>query len=266
MAGKKKEFDKNGPFQTRFRDLFSKSNKTQDALAAALGVSRPTLVGWLDGKSLPDILALKKISKLFDVSADYLLGLSDTVSPDVSVRAAMAYTGLSEAAVEYLHIGLNDSVRGDANLPEKIKNENLRTASALIQSNAFANIIQAMNDVAKEAYMERIMSTLVERYFETAVPVVNSKFHYANDEEHNVVTTNLCHVLKMKGTRLDKKIMKKVPAMSDHEILIHVYGALSRVEQAHELHQFRATKAFTAFIDQVVKSSQQKADRRLEPK
>lgn len=264
MARKKKEFDKNGTFQTRFRVEFNKSSETQEALAKILGVSRPTLVSWLDGKNLPDILSLEKIARYFGISADYLLGLSDTASPDISVRAAVEYTGLTQEAVKRLNNGLFDPVRNRGGLWEKKKRDDLHTASMLIQSDDFQKIIENITEVARAAYMERTMVLLVERYFETAEHVANSKFCYANEEERNAVVVNLHRILKMIGTRQDKKVAKKVPTMDDKEIVSHVYGTLTRVEHANELHQFHATKALNGYIDRLIKESSEKAARRFE--
>ena len=60
--------------------------------------------------------------------------------------------------------------------------------------------------------------------------------------------------------------MKKVPTMSDDELLPHVYGTLSQVKKATELHQFHAAKAFNSYIDQLVGECHKKAEQRFEKK
>lgn len=50
---------------------------SQTKLADELFVSQDTISLWELGKSLPDILNLIKLAKLFKVSTDYLLGLVD---------------------------------------------------------------------------------------------------------------------------------------------------------------------------------------------
>lgn len=266
MGREKKVFNKDGTFQVRFRALYSRSNKTQKELAGDLGVSRPTVAGWLDGKNIPDILALEKIARLFNVSADYLLGLSDTESPDVSVRAAAEYTGLTEDAVKRLNNGLFDPVHNCGRVYEQEKKRYLRAASALIQSDDFRKTIESLTDVARVAYIEKIIKLLLERYFEPASPVANSKFCYTSNEEREFVLANLSHVLKMLGTKADKNASKKVPEMSDQEVTVRVYGTLTRVERANELFQFHASKAFTGYIDQVVRRSRKQAENRFKEK
>lgn len=44
------------------------------------------------------------LSKIFNVSADYLLCLSDVKNPDPNVKAAVEYTGLDENNILLLHM------------------------------------------------------------------------------------------------------------------------------------------------------------------
>lgn len=50
---------------------------TQSDLAKDLNTTQDTISLWELGKSYPDILSLVKLSKLFNVSTDFLLGLND---------------------------------------------------------------------------------------------------------------------------------------------------------------------------------------------
>ena len=52
-------------------------NDTQEALAEKLSVSLSTVRSWEQERSSPTHELLVKICRLYDVSADYLLGLSD---------------------------------------------------------------------------------------------------------------------------------------------------------------------------------------------
>ncbi len=57
------------------RELRKEKNLTQSQLAQMLQTTQDTISLWELGKSLPDILSLVKLSKLFNVSTDYLLDL-----------------------------------------------------------------------------------------------------------------------------------------------------------------------------------------------
>lgn len=101
--------------------LFYKYQPTE--LSKILGVSRSTLKTWRDGTSFPDIDKLVQISKLLNVSVDYLLGLTDCNSLDGNYQSACAFTGLDEETVkrlnddkynEYVVLLLNNIVKSDS--------------------------------------------------------------------------------------------------------------------------------------------------------
>ena len=66
--------------------LRKQHNMSQLKLATAIGVSRSTVAMWENGSSQPDNSMLIKLSELFNVSVDYLLGRDETPisSPSVS--------------------------------------------------------------------------------------------------------------------------------------------------------------------------------------
>ena len=64
-------------FLSRFRELLAESGKMQKDICAELGISRPTLSNWKTGYSEPNFDDIIILAKYFDVSSDYLLGLSD---------------------------------------------------------------------------------------------------------------------------------------------------------------------------------------------
>ncbi len=61
----------------RLSEIRKDHGNTQAALADQLGVSLPTVRAWEQGKSSPSHEMLVAICKLYHVSSDYLLGLSD---------------------------------------------------------------------------------------------------------------------------------------------------------------------------------------------
>lgn len=61
--------------------LLKEKNDTAYKLANATGISQGLLSDYKSGRSKPTIENIIKISKYFDVSADYLLGLTDNPVP-----------------------------------------------------------------------------------------------------------------------------------------------------------------------------------------
>ena len=58
-------------------ELRKNRNWTQQYIADRLGISRPTYTRYETGERDPDFDTLKKISNIFEVSIDYLLGNPD---------------------------------------------------------------------------------------------------------------------------------------------------------------------------------------------
>ena len=67
-------------FDERLRLLRKKHGYTQVSLAETLGVSKGTVAMWETGKRTPDFETLIRLSDLFDVRTDYILGKSNDAS------------------------------------------------------------------------------------------------------------------------------------------------------------------------------------------
>ena len=67
----------------RIYELRMSFNWTQVQLAQKLGVTKQTVSNWENDNIQPSIDMLVKISKIFNVSTDYLLGLTPTNSINV---------------------------------------------------------------------------------------------------------------------------------------------------------------------------------------
>jgi transcriptional regulator with XRE-family HTH domain len=64
-------------FSTRLKLLRKQNNITMQTLATAVGKKRPAISQFELGTNLPSIDTLIAIANYFNVSIDYLLGLSD---------------------------------------------------------------------------------------------------------------------------------------------------------------------------------------------
>ena len=91
------------PFATNLRVLMKENGTTQRELGEAIGVRPQTISLYCVGQSLPDVEGMAKICKYFNVSSDWLIGVTDVRNADITARAACEYTGLTEEAVEALH-------------------------------------------------------------------------------------------------------------------------------------------------------------------
>ncbi len=61
----------------KIKELRKIHSMTQDELAEKLGVGQSCVSKWERGATVPDANQLVALAKCFDVSTDYLLGLSE---------------------------------------------------------------------------------------------------------------------------------------------------------------------------------------------
>lgn len=80
-------------FKYRFKELQGTMSNTE--FAEFLGMSRQTVGFYLNGDRIPDALALKQIAERCQVSADFLIGLSDIKPTELNQETA-ASLGLPE--------------------------------------------------------------------------------------------------------------------------------------------------------------------------
>lgn len=71
-------------FGCRLRYLRSKVHMSQKELANALGLSINAISQYETNKRFPDQKGIVNMCRFFNVSADYMLGLSDVLSPVAS--------------------------------------------------------------------------------------------------------------------------------------------------------------------------------------
>lgn len=64
-------------FTKRFNEVLLQSGKTQVEIAKALNITKQCVNDYKTGKSVPSIETLYFLCKYLDVSADYLIGLTE---------------------------------------------------------------------------------------------------------------------------------------------------------------------------------------------
>ena len=133
------------PFARRLTQLIEKHGLKQREVAEAIEVQRQTVSLYTKGQALPDVACLVKMTKLFNVSADYLLGLTKTPTLEADKRAVCDYVGLSEPAVDFLH-----EIKGD----ERYSRSEL--LSNMISSEKFDEFTQRIQEFVSEDAETRI--------------------------------------------------------------------------------------------------------------
>ena len=68
----------------RIQYLREKNGLTQTALAKRLGISRSAVNSWEMSLSSPSLANIIEMTKIFNVSADYILTLTDRITVDIT--------------------------------------------------------------------------------------------------------------------------------------------------------------------------------------
>lgn len=69
-------------FSYRLTVLLDESNMSQTQLAKKVGTTNVTICRYINGDRVPRIDVVSKIASVFDVSLDFLLGMSDTIEDE----------------------------------------------------------------------------------------------------------------------------------------------------------------------------------------
>lgn len=86
----------------RITELRNKYNLTQHALAKELGVSRSSVNAWEMGISTPSVERIIDIAQYFHVSVDYILGLENKISIDISSLSEEAKAAICKVVEIFL--------------------------------------------------------------------------------------------------------------------------------------------------------------------
>lgn len=107
------ETNKNAPFPSQLRELRKKKGVSQEAFAKVLGVSKSTVGLWETGDTLPDAKSLRGMAEYFDVTADYLLGLSTATRGEFHEFARVTHFNPSTVQMLTLCAGSDRNDIGD---------------------------------------------------------------------------------------------------------------------------------------------------------
>ena len=98
-------------FSYRLTVLLDENNMTQTQLAKKIGTSNVTICRYLTCERLPRLDVVTKIADVFNISLDYLLGLSDDKTVQNLTEKAQEVASGFECGIKI--DGFNDILEGD---------------------------------------------------------------------------------------------------------------------------------------------------------
>lgn len=139
----------NGIIGQRINEALAFRNVKQKELAKELGVKDNVVSYWCSGTRTPNVQQIMQISKILNVSADYLTGISEAKTNNIELKAICDYTGLTEEAVNKLHElctpeecdNINDKILFDKEFAAKSAFENKKIINDFLLSKEFEYIV-----------------------------------------------------------------------------------------------------------------------------
>lgn len=127
----------------RLNTLLAVNNVSQKALANELGVLPNVVSYYCNGSRMPNTEQIIKIARFFNVSTDYILGLSECMTNDTKVKDICDYVGLPDKSIDLLH---------EFYLHHKWC---VDTLAELLFNDDFLHILRAINNLKSDSEMFR---------------------------------------------------------------------------------------------------------------
>ena len=112
-------------FGERFKALRNEKRLTQDKLAEMFFLNKSSISRYESDKQLPEPAALQKFADFYNVSLDYLMGISDIRNPIASMKSNLDEKELCNNAKDLEKVSYDDILnyidKHLANLPEEKK-------------------------------------------------------------------------------------------------------------------------------------------------
>lgn len=175
-------------FAQRLIVLREQKGISQQQLADSLNITRQSLSLYEKAERTINIDLLVKIANYFNVSADYLLGLSSVSKVDLELKAICDYTGLTEKSVK----SLNDWL---------IESDEMKSAKKNAMNNAL--LAQFLNEHNYEQLRYVVNNVITAHFFWRTINKLNDLNNLSNDfvslgEEIANMNSNSDHEAKIK--------------------------------------------------------------------
>ena len=159
-------------FGKRLKELRKEHGYTIEQFADMVGISKSTLGYYENDKRMPDIEILARIANVLNVSADYLIGRTNTTARKGKLKTVCEFTGLSDQAAEYLS--------------ELVKDKDYEKLSII--NHLFQELCEDYDFYNGEDEVSSVLGSLF-RYFEKFSKWENAWEDYVDlgDEERNQV-------------------------------------------------------------------------------
>lgn len=184
-----------------------KENKyTQEEIAEYLNCGRATITNYENGRRSPDYDTLIKLSKKYNVTTDYLLGLTNAETTDKDIRYICDYTGLSLKTVRILNNICNSEWCAEGKL--------IDTINYLLEDMNFECLDDGVGVSCRDSVLKKI-----DDYF----------FYGTNSEPQRVIVTSNGKILTT-----DEQLDDEINSIEQNETLsVRMASAIDLLDRLH---------------------------------
>lgn len=236
--------DFTGAFPSRLREIMRVQNKTQQDVATAIGKTRQAIGYYADGSSSPDWKTIIKLALYFEVSTDWLLGITNVKSSDEDIKRVCDYTGLSEGAIEQITEWKCSPINSDGGF--------LSLLDQVLVSGSFHMLMYHAKDFLDCVIAEKIYWELWREYF----PEHDIVIQKAEGEQRKEA---FCTALKKKieEATFPRSIINKI--LAEHQIWDgddsseHLRDSLIDVDgfSLSDIYEYRTSKELTELLNEI---------------
>lgn len=198
------------PFPERLRKLMEEHGTSQEEIKSVLELkNRQSVTGYVDGSTVPTAEKIIAIAEYYNVSADYLLGLTDSPTVDKDMKTAIKVTGLSQKAIENILYWSVDDIFAD-------------TLDEFLSFEDISDFIYAISDVLiyatgipykQESRKESFSSGFLDEYSELSQYLKDLKFSvFEVSESASLLVAKMSGADELKeklSSRLDELFREK---------------------------------------------------------
>lgn len=225
----------------RIQEIRKEKGLKQDYIADKLDINRSNISKYEKGKNAIPLDILKEISKILNISTDYLLGLTECKTPKVNYRAFCDATGIDDTAVEILE-DINFVYEGQYLIPIinfLIKQEELPPDETFFEEKYSQIENSKLTEKEKKRYIRKVQSIYDRMYKrwqdKNCQPILSSIEDYfmAKAEDVNLCLTSSGELKKEEEITNELYIRKKISNQKilDEVILKEIIENLKKLKE-----------------------------------
>lgn len=195
----------------RILTLRQNANERQEDLAQALNCNRGTIANYEKGARTPDAETLAQIAKHYNTTTDYIVGLSDVSTSNITVKEICDYTGLCEETINILHIR-EEATNRFSEREEEAELHKICDKAIQDYIPAFSDYINKYQNVLKEK--KELLSAVISDIKKTGkVSGKNCLLLIQCSDNLNLTLFKLQEIAREFARRYDKKLTDEIEEM-----------------------------------------------------